>query len=116
MSVWSFVVPLNFVDVVGDLIDYLLTLTLIISLYWKKTKLNQSWIFETDSNITLEDSIIIYDGKKIEKTKQIVISNYATSAKKTEQVWGINFFREVRRTRQKYTWSPVYNNIGAFNI
>lgn len=35
--------------------------------------------------------------------------------KKTEQVWGINFFREVRRTRQKYTWSPVYNNIGAFS-
>jgi len=28
MSVWSFVIPLNFVDVVGNLIDYLLTLTL----------------------------------------------------------------------------------------
>ena len=35
--------------------------------------------------------------------------------KKTEQIWGINFFREVRRTRQKYTWSPVYNTIGAFS-
>ena len=35
--------------------------------------------------------------------------------KKNIQTWGINFFREVRRTRQKYTWSPINNNIGAFS-
>lgn len=35
--------------------------------------------------------------------------------KKNIQTWGINFFREVRRTRQKYTWSPIDNNIGAFS-
>lgn len=35
--------------------------------------------------------------------------------KKDIQTWGINFFREVRRTRQKYTWSPINNNIGAFS-
>lgn len=31
------------------------------------------------------------------------------------QTWGINFFREVRRTRQKYTWSPIYNNVATFS-
>lgn len=32
-----------------------------------------------------------------------------------KQIWGINFFREVRRERQKYTWSPIDNKIGAFS-
>lgn len=31
------------------------------------------------------------------------------------QTWGINFFREVRRYRQKYTWNPIDNTIGAFS-
>ena len=31
------------------------------------------------------------------------------------QTWGINFFREVRRTRQKYTWNHIDNKIGAFS-
>ena len=31
------------------------------------------------------------------------------------QTWGINFFREVRRTRQKYTWNLIDNKIGAFS-
>lgn len=31
------------------------------------------------------------------------------------QTWGINFFREVRRFRQKYTWNPIDNTIGAFS-
>ena len=35
--------------------------------------------------------------------------------KKDIQTWGINFFREVRRNRQKYTWSLIDNNIGAFS-
>ena len=32
---------------------------------------------------------------------------------KDKQIWGLNFFREVRRERQKYTWSPIDNKIGA---
>lgn len=31
------------------------------------------------------------------------------------QTWGINFFREVRRSRQKYTWNHIDNEIGAFS-
>jgi hypothetical protein len=31
------------------------------------------------------------------------------------QTWGINFFREVRRNRQKYTWNYIDNKIGAFS-
>ena len=31
------------------------------------------------------------------------------------QTWGLNFFREVRRNRQKYTWNPIDNQIGAFS-
>ncbi|OYQ33145.1 hydrolase [Flavobacterium cyanobacteriorum] len=30
-----------------------------------------------------------------------------------EQFWGINFYRELRRDRQKYTWNPIDRNIGA---
>jgi hypothetical protein len=33
----------------------------------------------------------------------------------TEQVWGINFFREVRRKRQKFSWSPINNQIATFS-
>lgn len=32
-----------------------------------------------------------------------------------EQVWGINFFREVRRKRQKFSWSPINNQIATFS-
>lgn len=32
-----------------------------------------------------------------------------------QQTWGLNFFREVRRERQKYTWSPIDNRIGAIS-
>lgn len=32
-----------------------------------------------------------------------------------KQIWGLNFFREVRRKRQKFTWSPIDNKIGAFS-
>lgn len=31
------------------------------------------------------------------------------------QTWGINFFREVRRERQKYTWNFIDNKIGVFS-
>lgn len=30
------------------------------------------------------------------------------------QKWGIQFFREVRRLRQKFTWNPVDNRKGSF--
>lgn len=32
---------------------------------------------------------------------------------KPEQFWGLNFYRELRRDRQKYTWNPIDRNIGA---
>lgn len=32
-----------------------------------------------------------------------------------EQVWGINFFREVRRKRQKFTWSPIDTQLATFS-
>ena len=54
-----------------------------------KTNLNNSWIFESENKLTLEDSININDGKKIYKTKQIVISGYIFSSKKIEQ-WSIS--------------------------
>lgn len=33
-----------------------------------------------------------------------------------EQTWGLNFYREVRRTRQSYTWNHIDNNISNENI
>jgi len=53
-----------------------------------KTQGGQSWIFTSKTNLTLEDSIYIKDGKKIEQTKQIVISNYS-DASKQKQFWSI---------------------------
>lgn len=34
-------------------------------------------------------------------------------SEKKEQIWGVNFFREIRRDRQKYTWNRIDNSIGA---
>lgn len=34
-------------------------------------------------------------------------------SEKDEQFWGLNFYREIRRDRQKYTWNPIDRNIGA---
>ncbi|WP_339657801.1 DUF5916 domain-containing protein [Flavobacterium frigidarium] len=31
-----------------------------------------------------------------------------------KQTWGINFFREIRRDRQKYTWNFIDSNLGTF--
>jgi hypothetical protein len=31
-----------------------------------------------------------------------------------KQTWGLNFFREIRRTRQKYTWNFIDSTIGSF--
>ena len=53
-----------------------------------KTKGGQSWIFTSKTNLSLEDSIYIKDGKKIEQTKQIVISGYSDASKQT-RFWSI---------------------------
>ncbi|MGX7667090.1 DUF5916 domain-containing protein [Flavobacterium pedocola] len=34
-------------------------------------------------------------------------------SEKEKQVWGINFFREIRRDRQKFTWNYIDNKIGT---
>lgn len=34
-------------------------------------------------------------------------------SKEKIQTWGINFYREIKRHRQKYTWNPISLNIGA---
>ncbi|MDD3004867.1 DUF5916 domain-containing protein [Flavobacterium sp.] len=34
-------------------------------------------------------------------------------SKEKIQTWGINFYREIKRDRQKYTWNPVSLNVGA---
>ena len=54
-----------------------------------KTKLNNSWIFNSENKLTIEDSIYIYDGKRICKTKQIVISGLISSSKNIEN-WSIS--------------------------
>jgi uncharacterized heparinase superfamily protein len=53
-----------------------------------KTSRGQSWIFTSENSISLEDSIYIANGRKIEQTKQIVISNYSDSSKRREK-WSI---------------------------
>ncbi|MEC5167468.1 hypothetical protein RCH18_003224 [Flavobacterium sp. PL11] len=32
----------------------------------------------------------------------------------SKQTWGINFFREIRRDRQKYTWNFIDSKLGTF--
>ena len=54
-----------------------------------KTKLDNSWIFNSENKLTLEDSIYIFDGKRISKTKQIVISGLLSSSKNIEN-WSIS--------------------------
>ena len=54
-----------------------------------KTALNNAWIFNSENKLTLENSIYIYDGKRINKTKQIVISGLVSSKRKTEN-WSIS--------------------------
>ena len=34
-------------------------------------------------------------------------------SKEKVQTWGINFYREIKRDRQKYTWNPVNLEVGA---
>ena len=34
-------------------------------------------------------------------------------SKENKQTWGLNLYREIKRDRQKYTWSPIDMKIGA---
>lgn len=34
-------------------------------------------------------------------------------SKEDKQTWGLNLYREIKRDRQKYTWSPIDMKIGA---
>ena len=54
-----------------------------------KTKLNHSWVFRSNSDLTIEDSIYINDGKRISKTKQIVISGYTSKSRHTAK-WSLS--------------------------
>ena len=54
-----------------------------------KTSLNNSWIFSSNNQIALEDSIYISDGKRSSKTKQIVISGLTSSSRNNEN-WSIS--------------------------
>ena len=54
-----------------------------------KTNNNNSFIFESDNKVSLEESIYINNGKRIEKTRQIVISSYTSSPKKNIK-WSIS--------------------------
>ena len=53
-----------------------------------KTKLNQSWIFKSNSSIIIEDSIYIGGGKRVEENKQIVIYGNIKNTKKSEN-WSL---------------------------
>lgn len=35
-------------------------------------------------------------------------------SEENKQTWGINFFREIKRERKKYTWNFIDNKIGTF--
>ena len=45
---------------------------------------DQSWLFKTNSEASIEDSIYINHENKIQQTKQIVLSGYVSDKKKTE--------------------------------
>ena len=51
-----------------------------------KTQKNQSWIFKCESPLTIEDSIYVGSGKKIEQNKQIVI-NGSLKEKNVTESW-----------------------------
>ncbi|PPR48018.1 MAG: hypothetical protein CFH19_00107 [Alphaproteobacteria bacterium MarineAlpha5_Bin9] len=53
-----------------------------------KTKLKQSWIFNSESDLSLEESINITDGKRINKSLQIVIVGFVSNQKKIER-WSL---------------------------
>ena len=53
-----------------------------------KTKKNQSWVFKSNSDILIEDSIYVGGGGVVEQNKQIVIYGTIKNSKKIEK-WSI---------------------------
>ena len=53
-----------------------------------KTKNNRSWVFSAKSELYLENSVYIGDGKKIEQNQQIVITKFLKNIKQTEE-WSL---------------------------
>ena len=53
-----------------------------------KTKLNQTWLFQTKSSIVIENSIYVGSGKGVEQNKQIVINGRINSPKIIES-WSL---------------------------
>ena len=50
-----------------------------------KTKLNQTWVFKSNSKLLIENSIYIGGGKVVKANKQIVITGTSDSRNKTEK-------------------------------
>ena len=50
-----------------------------------KSPKNNSWIFTSNSQLSVEDSIYVGDGKSSKQNKQIVITNFSKDIKKIEQ-------------------------------
>ena len=53
-----------------------------------KTKNKNTWLFEANSEVTVEESIYINEENKVEQNKQIVISGFVKDIKRTE-FWSI---------------------------
>ncbi|HEU0136011.1 MAG TPA: DUF5916 domain-containing protein, partial [Flavobacterium sp.] len=64
-----------------------------------------SWNAIWDSEVTLTDA-----GWIVEMKIPYAALRFSTDS---QQTWGLNFFRELRRHRQKYTWNHIDANIGA---
>ena len=64
-----------------------------------------SWNAIWDSEVTLTDF-----GWVVEMKIPYAALRFSTAA---EQTWGINFYREVRRDREKYTWNHLDANIAT---
>ncbi|RZJ67220.1 MAG: hydrolase [Flavobacterium sp.] len=63
-------------------------------------------------NAIWESSVKVTDfGWVVEMRIPYAALRFSPEAKQT---WGLNFFRELRRYRQKYTWNRVNTQIGAF--
>jgi hypothetical protein len=65
-----------------------------------------SWDAIWDSHVTITD-----EGWVVEMEIPYAALRFSNQK---EQTWGINFIREIKRARQKYTWTNIDNKIGSF--
>jgi len=65
-----------------------------------------SWDAIWDSHVTITD-----EGWVVEMEIPYAALRFSNQK---EQTWGINFIREIKRARQKYTWANIDNKIGSF--